>query len=146
MLNLGEQEQQSPSDAVPSPGSLKRQRRIPHQKFPDIYDLPSHPNDADAENDRDAEDPTPKKQRRTKRRIPSVSSRNAALQDLNGPRQKAQKLLEGRLGETKISVKMSKRKRRVPRGELVTISERLQDSDIEVTGSEFSKVLTENDH
>lgn len=147
ILHLGEDNHFSSSPTVYSQSSPKR-FRSPHSVESDNNYIFGHcANDADGESDADFEEPLPKKRRRTSRRIPSVEAQSAALKELNG-RRMSKEARKSTGDETKSSKmygksQKQKKKRRLPVGELVTVSERHWDSDVEVSGSELRDALFE---
>jgi hypothetical protein len=146
ILHLRGDKHFSPSPTVHSQSSPKR-FKSPHSVESDNNDIFGHfANDAHGESDVGFEEPLPKKRRQTSRRIPSVEARSAALQELNSRRisKKARKSTGDQTKSFKMYGKFQKqKKRRLPVGELVTVSERPWDSDVEVSGSELRNGLFE---
>lgn len=142
ILHLGE-ETHGVSDSKSPPGSPKRARS---QDEADEYELALYGDDADGESDEELQTHLPKKRRRTGRRIPSVEARSAALQELNdhqtskrARRFDATAAIQDTAARTSGKQKRpkQKKKRRLPMDELVTVSERPRDSDVEVADGEF---------
>ena len=130
ILNLGEDDNSLPATAPQSTRSPKRSRAKAS-----LYDSQSRVDDADDEDDEDFDPPPPKKQQR---KSSNVEVRDAALRELNGRR--ASKTMRKESGQAEVVKNHGKEKqkparrekRRVPENELVTVSERSHDSDLEI--------------
>jgi hypothetical protein len=133
ILHLGEDDNYLPSTAPQSAHSPKRSRAKAS-----LYDSQSRIDDADDEDDEDFDAPLPKKQRRVPRKSSNIEVHDTALLELNGrtaskTMRKENGLVEVGKNHGKEKQKPARRKkRRIPENELVTVSQRPYDSDLEI--------------
>jgi hypothetical protein len=139
ILHLGEDNRISLSAS--SQSSPKRARSADQD---DEEGLGLFANDADGESEGRSEEPLPKR-RRSERQMPAVETRIAALQELSGKR-KSRAYRKSTRSQAKSprshskteKPKKKKKTRRLPVNELVTLSERRGDTDIEAASSKFN--------
>jgi len=124
-----------------SPHSPKRLRESISPWSRDVQDIQYHADDdAGDENDEDLEKQVPKKQRRSSRGKPKAAARNAALGELKVKRaskttQKFSKKESKIVTYGKKAPAKQKKKRSLPVNELVTVLQRLYESDVELANS-----------
>jgi hypothetical protein len=137
------------NQALPSPGSPTRPKRLRNATDKEISeDFGLFLNGTDGDSDVNAQEPLPKKRRRSSRLVTTVEARKAALQELN--RREASKgncksvRNHIKLPKTYSTLqKLKKKKRRIPVNELVTATERPTDADVDMTSSKFYSFVSE---
>lgn len=133
ILQLGE-----PTRPFTTPSSSpKRPRSSSHNGSPDHYKMQTNEEDNKSENEEDIGAPSPKKRRCSSRTKAVKAARSEALQTLtiqtkSKPASKPRQI-EGALEKSKQPQYLQKQKklRRLPVNELVTVSQRFDNSDLE---------------
>jgi hypothetical protein len=148
ILQLGKNKNDSSADGAPSKTSLplrspKRPRLSPDRDSPDVFDAQYQ---ADESSHEDFEQSISKKPRRRNRKAEVC---DAALQEpqRRSSSKKAQPCVEAASNgwKGKTSKPQNKKPRRLPVNELVTVSERTDESDLEVIGGVYSRHGALND-
>lgn len=125
----------------PIPSSTRSKRQRTEAKDEHLQSRRRQTNDAEEENERDEEHsaPPPKKRRRSGRKVPAKEAHSKVLQDLTS-RRKSKSARKPRKDAPK-KVPATKKPRRLPIDELVTVSQRLGSPVLDDSDSKHSHLL-----